>query len=181
MATRTFDADASSFTVRTRAKGLLARLAHDLEIEAKGFSGSIELDGDAWHGELRFPIGELRVVGSLRGDRVDRAVLSSSDKSEIDRKIREEVLPVPEVRVRLENGTRTRCDAVVISARGEQRVSTTLTTEDRRDGEVVCYGELALSLKALKIKEVKAPLGAFKVADRIEVAFWVMLVPASES
>lgn len=172
---REIDRQASTFTIRTRAKGLLAKLAHDLEIQAGRFDGEVDVDGDRWSARLRFPVSALTVVGALKGDKVDRAVLSPSDCAEIERKIQQEVLPTQHVSVAAEGSSRSEGTVVVEAPRGQQRQSVELTTEGRPGGEIVTFGKLVLSLRALGIREVKAPLGAFKVDDRVEVAFWVML------
>lgn len=180
MATKTIDFQASTITIRTRAKGMLSRLAHDLEIDASRWDGAVELDGDAWKATLTFDVRGLRVVGALKGDRVDRAVLSASDKDEIERKIRSEVLPIDSVTVSLSGTDRKRADVVVAGLVGEQKMSVPITVEERRDGELVVFGDLKLSLSRLGIKEIKGPLGAFKVDDAIAVAFWLMLAGDAE-
>ncbi len=164
------DHGASSITVRTRAKGLLGRLAHDLEIQAASFSGEVRVDGARWQAALRFPVSGLRVVGVLKDDRVDRGVLSSRDVDEIERKIQREVLRGREVTVAL-SGEGDRGELTVTAPRGEQRLPLRLTRGD--DGRV--YGNLWLSLRALGVDEIKGPLGAFKVDDAVEIGFDVKL------
>jgi hypothetical protein len=175
MGERHIDFQASTITIRTRAKGMLSRLAHDLEIDAERFHGEVEVDGDRWRAELRFPSNGLRVVGALRGDRVDRAVLSPSDRGEIERRMRADVLGEGEVTVSARGEGHERADVVVAARSGKESLSTPITVEQRRDGETVCHGKLTLSLRALGIKEIKGPLGAFRVDDTVEVAFWMML------
>ena len=172
---REIDRQASTVTIRTRAKGLLSKLAHDLEIQAARFDGDVEVSEARWKATLRFSVSALTVAGALKGDKVDRAVLSPSDRAEIERKIRDEVLVVEEIVVIAEGSDRSAGDVVVKARRGEQRRKVTLHSEDRPGGEIVTYGTLDLSLRALGIEEIKGPLGAFKVDDRIEVAFWIML------
>ena len=46
------DKGASKLVLRTRAEGMLARLAHDLEIAAGEINGAASLDGDAWTAEV---------------------------------------------------------------------------------------------------------------------------------
>ena len=79
-------------SVRTRAKGLLARLAHDLEIAAGATPGRVEVGESAWSGELVVPVAKLAVAGSLHGDRLDPSGLSPGDRAEVERRIRDEVL-----------------------------------------------------------------------------------------
>jgi hypothetical protein len=167
------DFEASSVRVRTRAKGLLARLAHDLELRATRFEGTVELDGASWSAELRFPVRELKVAGTLRGDAVDSEVLSSSDRAEIERRVREDVLPVPAVEVSLRGSSRESGEAIVRVGSKEQRVRFNVKAV-RESME----GRLTLSLSALGVAEIKGPLGAFKVSDAIEVLFSVRLAPA---
>jgi hypothetical protein len=176
MAERAIDLHASTVTVRTRAKGLLSRLAHDLEIEAGGFSGQVDVDSERWRGTLRFPVKGMRVVGALRGARVDRAILSADDRAEIERRLAALFDGgEPAVTVDLEGETRRRAQAVVRTPAGQQRVAVDLDVEERRDGEIVASGKTELSLSALGLPEVKGPLGAFKVDDSVEVGFWLML------
>ena len=74
------DPAASRLAVRTRATGMLARLAHDLEISAAEVRGHARLDGDGegWTAELLVPVSGLAVAGVLHGDRLDPAGLSQS-------------------------------------------------------------------------------------------------------
>jgi hypothetical protein len=167
------DLGESTFVVRTRAKGLLARLAHDLELRAARFEGTVALAEDAsWSAELRFPVNELKVAGTLRGDVVDTAVLSGSDRAEIERRVREDVLPVALVEVGVRGSSRESGEAVVRVGPKEQRVRFTMKSAGERDA---IEGRLTLSLAALGVGEIKGPLGAFKVSDAIEVLFRVRL------
>lgn len=166
------DDQASSITIRTRAKGLLSKLAHDLEIQVERFEGDVDVDGDSWTATLTVPAGALRVVGALKRGRVDDGVLSSNDKAEIDRKIRNDVVP-DAVRIAIEGRSPTQARVDVVVATGSQRIDGHLDREGASDGAMVAYGQLTLSLRALGIKEIKGPLGAFKVDDAIDVAFWM--------
>ncbi len=173
----TIDLQASTVTLRTRAKGMLSRLAHDLEIDASRFEGEVELDGDAWKATLRFDVHGLRVTGALKGERVDRAILSPSDRAEIEKRIVTE-LPGGTITVTASGTDRRRGEATIVAPRGEQTLGFGVTVEERRDGETVAQGKLSLSLKRLGVKEIKGPLGAFRVDDSVEVAFWMMLKQA---
>jgi len=172
---RDIDRQASTVTIRTRAKGLLSKLAHDLEIQATEFDGAIDVEESAWKATLRFPVRKLTVVGTLKGDKVDRAVLSPGDRAEIERKIQQEVLPTGEIVVTAQGEQRSSGEVEVRAPKGKQQRRVTLTTEDRPGGEIVSFGKVELSLRALGVAEIKGPLGAFKVDDRVEVAFWLML------
>jgi len=172
MSKRGIDLRASSVILRTRATGLLARFAHDLEISAEGFEGSVEADGDRWSTELLFPVRRLRVIGSLKKDgKVDFSAISSSDLAEIERKIRDEVLRGRDVRVHVDGTSSSRGQLRVTSPEGQQQLSLPLTVTERPDGGHQVKGEVRLSLRKLGVPEIKGPLGAFKVSDEVEVEF----------
>ncbi|MEZ4437787.1 MAG: hypothetical protein R3B72_01745 [Polyangiaceae bacterium] len=174
---RGIDTQASTITLRTRAKGLLGKLAHDLEIRVRDFDGEVTVDGEAWTATLTIAVADLEVVGALRGNKVDRAVLSSGDRQEIERKIRQEVLVGPKVAITASGSRRSRGEARIAAPKGEQRVFVDIVAEDRPGGEISCRGDFLLSLKALGVAEIKGPLGAFKVADAVEASFWIMVQP----
>ncbi len=172
MSKRGIDLRTSSVTLRTRATGLLARFAHDLEIAAEGFEGSVEVDGDRWSTELLFPVRRLRVMGSLKKNgKVDYSAISSSDLAEIERKIRDEVLLGRDVRVHVEGTSPSRGQLCVTAPKGKQQLSVPLKVTERAAGGHQVQGDLRLSLRALGVAEIKAPLGAFKVFDEVEVEF----------
>lgn len=180
MAPRSFRVDpgASKLVLRTRAVGLLARLAHDLEIVATDLRGHGGPDGDGWTGELSVPVASLRVAGALKGEMVDPSVLSGSDRAEIERRVREEVLVGgSEVVVKAKGASRDRGEVTVTLGASSARVKVTLATADRQEGAVDVKGRCELSLRGLGGQEVKGPLGAFKVSDTIEVLFDLVLVP----
>jgi hypothetical protein len=166
----------STVAVRTRAAGLLARFAHDLEIRAAEVRGRASVDGDTWTAELAIPVVGLRVAGVLRDDRVDSTVLSANDRLEIERKLREEVLPgTSVVRVRASGASRGLGEARIELTRGNAAVRAPLATREAPDASIEVSGNVRLSLRALGIQEIKAPLGAFKVRDDVEVRFALTL------
>ena len=55
MAQRRLD-EASTFTIRTRAEGMLSKLAHDLELVADGVTAEVDVDGETWAGCVT-PVG----------------------------------------------------------------------------------------------------------------------------
>ena len=167
MADRVIDLAASSIVIRTKAKGLLARLAHDLEIRADGFEGNVASDGERWQVDLTFAVNKLTVVGALKSGRVDSSVLSESDRREIERKIREEVFVGGAVTVS-GSGKNDRGDLTVSAPAGKQSVQVRLDVK-QDGGTTTASGSVQLSLARLGVKEIKAPLGAFKVADLVEV------------
>ena len=176
MADHRIDPAKSRLRVETRAKGMLARLAHDLSIEGPGPSGTCRIEAGRFTLDLELPIAALRVAGVRKGGRVDTSVLSRSDLDDIHRKLRDEVLAGrPTIAVHAEGavadppaGSLRVTGIVVKAARGEQRVAADVTVT--RDGDrLVVTGMAQVSLDALKIPPVKAPLGAFRVDDTIDV------------
>lgn len=153
-------------------------LAHDLEIRAEELEGEVTVDGDAWKTELRFAVTGLKVVGAVKRGRVDESVLSAADKDDIDKRIREAVRGV-QVKVVAEGSSRGRATATVIAPEGRQRIDVSISAADRSAGDTEVKGQTRLSLKALGVREVKAPLGVFKLDDSVEVAFRLVLKPAA--
>lgn len=173
------DPNASRLTIHTRAAGMLARLAHDLEITASELRGRARLDGESWTAELEVPVARLSVAGVLRGDRVDPDALSAGDRGDIERRLRGEVLGGTEiVTVRASGATRDRADVRVQVASGSGALVARLSSRDRGDGAIGVTGTCQLSMAALGVREVKGPLGAFKVRDELDVLFDLTLRPA---
>ncbi|WP_437680626.1 hypothetical protein [Sorangium sp. So ce131] len=173
------DPGASRLIVRTRAVGMLARLAHDLEITASDLRGRARLDGPSWTAEIAIDVRKLRVAGVVRGDRLDPDVLSAADRRDIEQRLQGEVLRGTDVvEVRASGATRDRADVRVQVASGSAALSLPLTSRERGDGAVGVEGSCQVSLAALGVREVKGPLGAFKVRDGIEVLFDLTLRPA---
>ncbi len=165
------DAPSSRLAVRTRAVGMLARLAHDLEIVATRFDAHAELDGDAWSGELSIPVDGLEVAGVLKAERVDSNVLSPSDRAEILKRMRADAFHgASAIEVHVSGTTRERAELVIAIRGHESRSSVALRTREENDAFAVT-GTATLSLKSIGSREIKAPLGAFSVKDDVEVVF----------
>jgi hypothetical protein len=159
--------------VRTRAEGLLARFAHDLELTGEA-TGTLERDGDAWSAVVSVPVASLKVAGVLKGDRVDTTVLSAGDRAEIERRISTDVFRGLAT-IRAEGrGTASGRATVTIAGPRSAAVPVQVTfAGDRANAEGV------VSLAALGIAEVKAPLGAFRVRDGVEVRIDAQATAAS--
>ena len=172
---------ATKVRVQTFAKGLLAALAHDLELELPiAPTSSIEQrDDGTWSGRLEVLVADIRVVGVLRRGNVATDVLSAGDRAEIEKRLREAFAPAkmlvvsgsgrvgaggeaerPELHAELENKgkARLRTDAVSITPTGD-------------GAELHAAG--TASMRALGLPEIKGPLGAFVVKD--DVRFDVVL------
>jgi len=175
------DKSASRLVLRTRTSGLLARFAHDLEIEATELSLRASSEGDSWSAEVSIPVASLRVAGVLKsGDRLDTTVLSASDQADIENRIRTEVLAEgPEVKVQASGTSRDRGEALVSIGSRSARFPVSQAVEARDGGGATVSGRCDISLRGLGIEEVKGPLGAFKVADTVEVVYTVVLAPGA--
>jgi hypothetical protein len=161
------DPEKTTLTVRTKAEGFLSKLAHDLELRAHHVSGTF----DAGRGTIRVPIDGLRVAGVVKRGKLDTTVLSTHDRSDIEKRIVDEVLAGGshvEVDVEVDDA---RAQLTVRAPRGKQTVQCSLARDGHR-----ARGECALSLSALGVHTVKGPMGAFRVADRVEVAFEAVFV-----
>jgi hypothetical protein len=170
----------ATITLRTRAEGLLARLAHDLELSSAEVSAKVELDGDAWTAELSVPVASLRVVGALHGDAVDSATLSAADRAQIEQKMREDVFfgGARVVTVTARGASLSGGEATITIASRSQRVPCTVSAAALAGGTTRATGRFTLSLDALGVKPIKGPLGAFRVKDAVEVSFAIPLVSA---
>lgn len=171
---------AATITLRTRAEGLLARLAHDLELTSAEVSGHVDLDGDAWTAELSVPVASLRVVGALHGDAVDSATLSAADRAQIEQKMREDVFfgGARVVTATARSASLSGGEATIAIASRSQRVAFPVSVAALADDTLGPTGRFTLSLDALGVKPIKGPLGAFRVKDAVEVSFAILLVSA---
>ncbi len=163
---------ASQLKIRTRARGLLSRLAHDLELEGT-VEGEGTREGDAYEGAMTLRIDTIRVVGVLKQHTVDRDALSVSDQAEIERKIRHEVFRgEPEVVVKVKGEDVRVCF-------GERMTSVRPHIDfSSRDGATTIHTSFTISLRALGLAEVKGPLGAFSLKDDIEIEANIVVRPA---
>ena len=174
------DRGSATLTVRTRAEGLLARLAHDLELTSADVGGAATLDGEAWTADLSMPVASLRVVGALHGDKLDRGTLSAADRARIEQKMREDVFfgGAAILTAAARGASLTIGEATISIASRSQRVPVTLRAEPSVDGTTRVTGRFTLSLDRLGAKPIKGPLGAFRVKDAVEVSFTIPLVSA---
>jgi hypothetical protein len=172
----------SRLLIHTKATGLLARFAHDLEIEARALEIDARVDAERWSVELRAPIERMRVTGVRRGERVDERVLSRSDQEEIHRRLREQVFAgMDAIRVHAEGRSREQGEATVVAKAGRQNLVLRSRVDQSSGGALVVSGRCTLSLGKLGVPEVKGPLGAFRIHDDVEIrySFVVQAAPTS--
>ncbi len=163
----TLDSAASSLVLRTRAKGFLSKLAHDLELCCRGVRAEGERDGETWRGRLVVPVAAIEVVGSIKKGKVDPGALSAWETDLILQRLRQEVFAGIDEVIAVASGRQSRGDLeIAVGARG-QKVLALVELRDRAGGlELRAKGDV--SMRALGMAEVKAPLGAFTVADAVE-------------
>ena len=168
--THLFDSTRSRITLRTSTSGLFSAMAHDLEIEATGVRGEAEFESGEPHGWLECPVAGLHVVGVVKHGRVDMQGLSPAERAEVERRIREMVLPMDLVRVEATPGK--------LRVRGPKATEEVPARMERKDeGDVATFaGAVTLSMKRMGVGEVKGPLGAFKVTDAVEVTYRAVFV-----
>lgn len=173
------DPDKSHVRLHTFAEGLLARLAHDLELECRGLSGAAERLGEGKAtATLEAPIARIEVGGTLKDGRVDTRALSSSDRHDVLDKMRKEVFHRNEGVVRVEatlDGTEAHVRVVPPNGRAVER--SVPVRVDSSDGAQRVSGSLSISLHAIGSDPVKGPMNAFRVKDRVEVIFDVVFRP----
>ena len=169
------DSELSHITVHTYAEGMLARLAHDLELRWEALRGTAQGDPERLEGsaELELPLKALTVTGILAKGQVDPGRLSERERGQIAEKMHEDVFHVasgakPSVRVRaVLEGTHA---AVRITMPGGTTLDARmpLAVANTPEGARVT-GTLALSLSRLGASVIKGPMNAFRVKDSVEV------------
>ncbi len=170
-------------TVRTFAEGMLARLAHDLELEWRVADGTATIEAAQVTARLRIAADAVTVVGVRKNGALDRDVLSTGERADIKKKLlssigadRQDAVIRAEITI---EGARTSDRAVMAPlpakvlvelpcGRATATADVHITTSD---GVTHATGTLNLSLRALDIPEIKGPLGAFRLKDKIELAF----------
>lgn len=162
----TLDPTRSSFVIETLPTGLLARLGHDLRMEARSASGRIV---DETHAEARFPIESIRVLESKRHGTSSWGPPPGKDTAEIEERLREQVFQ------RLAAFT---LKATLVGAQADVEVAGHGTWRGRvpvsvthGDKTIEVSGTATLSLRALGGQQPRIPLGALQLEDALVVRF----------
>ncbi|CAN5923539.1 hypothetical protein BH11MYX4_BH11MYX4_15920 [soil metagenome] len=178
------DSARSHVRIHTFAEGLLARLAHDLELVCGGLSGAATRSGDdgATTGTARLeaPLRDLAVNGVLGKDgRLDERALSPGERHEILAKMQKEVFHSgPDGVVRVEASLDGGRAHVRLFPPGGKGVEVVVEPELTADGEALrAVGTFEVSLSSIGSDVIKAPMGAFRVKDRVRVSFDVVFAP----
>lgn len=174
------DPSRSSLRVFTYAEGLFARLAHDLELGIHEAEVRVTSDGDQQRVVAHVPLAALRVEGVVKHGALRTDVLSEKDHEEILAKMRGDVFDGASASDRLG------LEATLVGSRVEgslllpsgKRVALVFSLESAPGGEPRPHvkGAFDLSLKKIAGADVKGPLGAFRIADRVHVSLDLHLV-----
>lgn len=155
----------ASVRVFTFKDGLLARLAHDLQIRATDWE--IEIDGDAVR--ARFGLAGLRVDGAVERGHVADGVLSSSDRSKVERTMTDDVLEVRRFPAATFTGALDRAAKRVTGELGLHGHTIGLPPMPvREEGDVIAV-EVAFTPSRWGIAPYRALAGALKLQDRVVV------------
>jgi hypothetical protein len=155
----------ASVHVFTFKEGLLARIAHDLQIRATHWE--IAMEGDAVRGW--FALAGLRVDGAVSHGHVNDGALSASDRAKIERTMAHDVLATRQFPTAIFEG---------ILDRDAMRVSGTLRLHGRthalapfelRDDGVNISVDVELTPSRWGIAPYRALAGALKLQDRVVV------------
>lgn len=167
----------SHVRIRTFAEGLLARLAHDLELVCREPHGAAErTDGDDASGHVDIAIAKIDVNGTLKHGRMDPDGLSASDRADCLAKMRKDVFFVDDrsdAFVRVTATLRGNHAQLRIATPGGAMVERPVTVILETVGEHATRvsGTFDVSLNALGSSPIKGPMNAFRVKDSVEVAF----------
>jgi hypothetical protein len=179
------DASRSRVRLQTFAEGLLARLAHDLELACGDLSGTASRTGEgggtSGKAHVTAPLRGITISGVLAKDgRVDERGLSAGEKKDAVTKMQHDVFHasdagVVNVDVQLE-GSSAR---VRVSPPSGKALDVIVRPDVRAEGEGLrATGSFEVSLSALGSDVVKGPMNAFRVKDKVKVLFDVVFQPA---
>lgn len=189
MSDHVLDASRSRVRIQTFAEGLLARLAHDLELVCGELSGKATTvsDGGKTTGtaSVEAPLRGIVVAGVLGKDgRVDPRGLSASEQRDVIAKMQHEVFHAgPDAVVRVvahHDGSSARLR--VVPPNGKAVETVVRPDVELKGDDVHAQGTFELSLAAIGGGAVKGPMGAFRVKDRVKVIFdvWFARAPRVE-
>ncbi len=178
----------SRVRLHTFAEGLLARLAHDLEIVCGELSGTASrpeaASTSAGTATIEAPLRGMAISGVLAKDgHVDDRGLSASEKSDAAAKMQHDVFHagsdgVVRIEVHLDPGSPGSARVRVAPPAGKT-VDVVVRPDVRAEGDDLrATGTFEVSLQALGSDVVKGPMNAFRVKDRVKVLFDVVFAPA---
>ena len=182
------DSSRSHVRIQTFAEGLLARLAHDLELVCGDLSGTASANAPTAEGggkasgtaSVVSPIRGIAVAGVLGKDgHVDPRGLSPAEQHDAIAKMQHDVFHdgadgVVRVEAHYDGGSaRLR----IVPPNGKA-VEAVVHPEVQAVGDALqAKGTFELSLAAFGSDVVKGPMGAFRVKDRVKVIFDIVFAP----
>lgn len=186
MSSLALDTAKSAIVVRTYAEGMLARMAHDLELDVRLASGSATLEGEpgpaaAGKGSLVVDVDAIRVRGVLKKGHLEESVLSESDKAQILEKIREDVLGASGKGARIEIEASLAGGQVEAQVKLPRGATMKARTTAKLTGDGAAFrlaASFRVTVSSLGAKPVKGPMGAFRVRDEIEIDAALVFAPA---
>ena len=153
-----------SLKIKTTREGAAAKAGHDLVLDAKSWSGTVEV-GDSPSIELSVDPNGIEVESGTGGAKP----LGDDEKADINKSITGKVLGTSEItfkstEVSLDDGSGTATGELSIAGSSDT-VNVPLDVGD--DGTV--SASISLKQSDFGIKQFKALMGALKVGDQVEV------------
>lgn len=153
-----------SLKIKTKREGAASKAGHDLVLEAKSWSGTVEV-GDNTSIELSVDPSSIEVESGTGGAKP----LTDKDKADIKKGMSDKVLGSSQITFKSSEAS---LDGGSGSAKGELSVAGSSDTVEvplkvADDGTV--SGSTTLSQSSFGIKQFKALMGALKVSDAVEV------------
>jgi hypothetical protein len=157
----------------TYKSGLLARMAHDLQLTAQRCE--LTLQGRQLHAACA--ADSLRVDGAVTSHGLAPDALSATDKQQVEQTVRTEILdsaryPTIELTARIDDGGKDRLRVSgTLRVRDQERP---IEVEVQRRGDSL-QTELELTPSQFGIAPYKALAGAIKLQDRVRVVVTIAL------
>ncbi|MBI1948355.1 MAG: hypothetical protein HYS27_21890 [Deltaproteobacteria bacterium] len=162
----TLDPARSSFVAETIPTGLMARLGHDLRVEARHGTGRIV---DDMRAEASFAVDAMHVQESRRHGTASWGPPPARDTAEIEERLREQVFP--RVRAMTVRATLDGAHAdLEVTAKDTWRGRVPVSVK-HGDQLVEVTGTATLSLSALGGEQPRVPLGVMQLEDVVVVRF----------
>jgi polyisoprenoid-binding protein YceI len=153
-----------SLKIKTKREGAAAKAGHDLVLDAKSWSGTVEV-GDNTSIELSVDSSSIEIESGSGGAKP----LTDKDKADIKKSMDDKVLGGSDITFK---STEASLDGGSGSAKGDLSIAGSSDTVNvplnvGDDGTV--KASITLSQSDFGIKQFKALMGALKVSDAVEV------------
>jgi hypothetical protein len=180
------DATESTLSVWTYKAGLLAKLAHDLNLRATGWTAPLTVEDGRFSVRVEVPVKGLRVQGQVKGERV--VPLKFSDQQDIEKNMRDakvldaqrfpEIVYVAEGQEGREGGLSNVAGQLTVKGRTG---SLPLAVKIEAEGDALrVTGEVRFDQSDFGIKPFSALMGALKIKDSVRVSWSLRYVTAAE-